>query len=318
MTSNQIAVDARGEVRFAAIWRVVVHRKYLVAALATAFTLAAVVLALTATPMYRADIVIMQVHQSSVGGAAGSVAAQLGEVASLAGVSLSSGMENSREPVAVLKSRDVIEKFIEKYRLLPTLFTGSSRHANMWFGVQEFASQILTIHEDPREGETTVSIRWKDPVIAARWANDFVALANELLRERDLQNASRDIAYLKDQIANTRDEELRLVLYNLMQSETKTLMLANERPDYAFMIIDAAAVPGQRVSPKRTLIVIAGLMAGILFGVISALAINVLWASDYSDEKYASNATWTQSTYQPDVRQGVKPVAETRADESRD
>lgn len=275
MTNSPIAVDAGGEVPFAAIWRVVVRRKYLVTTFAAVFTVAAIALALTATPMYRADIVVMQVQQSSLGGAAGSVAAQLGEVANLAGVSLGSGMQNSREPVAVLKSRDVVEKFIQKYQLLPALFKRRSQHAKMWFGVQEFASRVLTIHEDPREGETTVSIRWTDPVVAARWANDFVALVNELLRERDLDKASRDIAYLNVQISRTKDEELRLVLYTLMQSETKTLMLANERPDYAFTVIDPAIAPMERVSPKRTLIVVAGLMAGILLGVLTALAINV-------------------------------------------
>src|SRR6185312_331654 len=129
MATNQIALDAGGEVRFAAIWRVVAQRKYLVAAFATVFTAAAIVLAMTATPMYRADVVIMQVKQSSLGGAAASVASQLGEVANLAGVSL--GSESSREPIAVLKSRDVIAKFIQKYQLAPTLLKGSAQHANM-------------------------------------------------------------------------------------------------------------------------------------------------------------------------------------------
>lgn len=280
MATNQIALDAGGEVRFAVIWRVVVHRKYLVAAFATIFTIAAIVLALTATPMYRADVVIMQVKQSSLGGPAASVASQLGEVASLAGVSL--GSDNSREPIAVLKSRDVVAKFIQKYQLVPTLLKGSSQHANMWFAVQYFGAQVLTIHEDPREGVTTVSIRWKEPVTAAQWANDFVALVNELLRERDLEEATKDIAYLKDQISNTKDEDLRVVLYNLIQSEDKTLMLANERQAYAFTVVDPAVTPGQRVSPKRSLIVIAGLMAGLLLGILVALAMNVFGTTEGS------------------------------------
>src|SRR6185312_203377 len=309
MTSNSIALDTGGEVRFAEIWRVVVRSKYLVAAFATVFTVAAIALALTATPMYRADIVVMQVHQQSAGGVGGSVAAQLGEVASLAGVSLGSGMDNSRESIAVLKSRDVVEKFIQKYQLLPVIFKKRSRNTNMWFGVQEFASRVLTIHEDPRDGETTVSIRWTDPVTAARWANDFVALVNELLRERDLDKANRDIAYLKDQISRTKDEELRLVLYTLMESETKTLMLANERPDYAFTVVDPAVAPMERVSPKRTLIVVAGFMAGILLGVLAALAINVFGTPDYSDAD-ALNAAWMKGKYGPEVRHAAKPVAD--------
>lgn len=317
MTTNQIAPDGYGEVRFAALWRVVVQRKYLVATFTSVLAIAAVVLALTATPMYRADVVIMQVKQSSLGGPAASVATQLGEVASLAGVSL--GPENSREPTAVLKSRDVIARFIQRYQLVPTLLKGASQHAGMWFAVRAFASQVLTIHEDPREGETTVSMRWTDPTIAARWANDFVALVNELLRERDLEQANRDLAYLKDQVSNTKDEDLRIVLYNLIQSEDKTLMLANERPDYAFTIIDPAVIPGERVSPKRTLIVIAGLAAGFLCGVLFALAMNVFGAIEGSDENYTTKSTRMTRAAGPGARRDVMgPGAEARGNEAHD
>jgi len=71
-----------------------------------------------------------------------------------------------------------------------------------------------------------VSIDNGDAVTAARWANGYVALANELVRSRALDDAKRNVAYLNEQIARTNEVELRRIMYNLVEDQTKTLMLA--------------------------------------------------------------------------------------------
>jgi hypothetical protein len=96
---------------------------------------------------------------------------------------------------------------------------------------------------------TVVAIDWTDPATAAQWANGFVALANELLRTRALVESKRNIAYLNDQISKTDVVELRRVLYGLIESETKTLMLANGRPEYAFRVVDPAVPPELKTRP---------------------------------------------------------------------
>jgi uncharacterized protein involved in exopolysaccharide biosynthesis len=59
-------------------------------------------------------------------------------------------------------------------------------------------------------------------------------------------------------------------MYNLIESETKTLMLANARAEYAFTVVDPAVVPEERVSPRRTLMVLSGLFIGMVVGVLIA------------------------------------------------
>jgi uncharacterized protein involved in exopolysaccharide biosynthesis len=120
--------------------------------------------------------------------------------------------------------------------------------------------------QDKRTGLTSVAISWKDPVIAARWANDFVALANELIRARAESDSSRDIAYLNKQVAQTNVLDLQRIFYSLIESETKTLMLANARTDYAFKNVDPAVAPEQKTSPKRAVIVIFGILVGFAIG----------------------------------------------------
>ena len=110
-----------------------------------------------------------------------------------------------------------------------------------------------------------------DPVTAARWANGLVGLANELLRTRALEEAQRNIAYLNAQADRTNEVELRRAIFNLIESETKTLMLANGRTEYAFRVVDPAVPPEIRSGPHRTLLLVTGLLVGLLLGGVAVL-----------------------------------------------
>jgi uncharacterized protein involved in exopolysaccharide biosynthesis len=226
-------------------------------------------IALTATPIYRAETTVTEVQNDGMGCGV-SLASQLGGLASLAGMKSPVG-DSSRAVKAVLKSRELVEQFIKRNNLLPKLSSGPTP-SSLWFAVRQFRGGVLSIHEDLTEGVTTVAIEWNDPVTAARWANDIVALANEVIRTRALERSKANIAYLDGQIANTNVVELRAVMYKLIESETKTVMLANGRKDYAFAVIDSAVPPEIRTSPKRTLIVLLGATLGLFLGIMIALA----------------------------------------------
>ena len=52
------------------------------------------------------------------------------------------------------------------------------------------------------------------------------------------------------------------LLYDIMQKQTETMMLANVKKEYAFKIINPAYPPELRFYPKRTTIVIVGSVLG--------------------------------------------------------
>ena len=226
--------------------------------------LVAVYLALTAIPIFKAEAVVAEVHDAGMS-AASSLANQFGGIASLAGISLPGG-GTDRQAEAVLQSRHLVEEFIKSQGLLTELFRDSKKPLTLWMAVKRFREGVLTIHEDKRTGLTTVAIEWKDPAVAARWANDFVALANELIRTRAKEDASRNIAYLNKQVAQTNVVELQRVMYNLIETESKTLMLANARVEYAFTIVDPAVPPELKIRPKRLLMVVTGTLIGLMIG----------------------------------------------------
>ena len=102
-----------------------------------------------------------------------------------------------------------------------------------------------------------------------------MALTNELIRTRALDDATRNIAYLNSHIAQTTVLEVQRVMYKLIENETKTQMLASGRLEYAFTSVDPAVPPELRISPQRTLIVLGGVVLGLVIGCVVAFLHNM-------------------------------------------
>jgi uncharacterized protein involved in exopolysaccharide biosynthesis len=259
------------EIDLAVIWYVVARYKLLIGLCVAICGIGAALFAFTATPQYRAEVTIADARESTMGNAGG-ISGQLGGLASLAGVTLGSGSGASREAHAILKSRQLAEQFVQRYELAARLMSDSSLQPTLWRSVARFQKDILNVDEDRRSGMVAVSVYWRDRKEAAQWANDYVALANEVIRKRAAADAQRNIGYLTEQMKLTGSVEVQHALANLIESETKTLMLAQGRADYAFTIIDPAVSPEVKASPKRAIILVVGIVAGIFAGVLIALA----------------------------------------------
>jgi uncharacterized protein involved in exopolysaccharide biosynthesis len=228
------------------------------------FGIAAGTYAFLATPIFRAEITVTAVKDRQESGSG--LGGQLGDIANLAGVNLGNNADGQAAK-AVLGSRHLIQVFIERYGLLPILRGRAAQAPTLWRGVNRFHDNILSINDDSRKGVTIIAMNWTEPAVAARWANDFVALANELIRTKALNEAKRNVDYLTEQTAKTSSVDMQQALYNLIYSETKKLMLANERVEYAFAVADPAVAPEIRSSPKRKMLLLGGVGFGLFVGI---------------------------------------------------
>ncbi|MEP7242278.1 MAG: Wzz/FepE/Etk N-terminal domain-containing protein [Gammaproteobacteria bacterium] len=250
--------------------------KLLIGGVTLAAIAIAIYLAMTAPLIYRAEVVVTPVREGGPGSTASSLLGQFGGLASLAGINLGANTGVGPEAQALLESRRLIEEFVRRNKLVPVLFPHSSPPPSLWLAVRDFRKDVVTVQLDKRTGITTVSVEWTDPRTAATWANGLVALANELLRARALESASRNIEFLHKQIAQTNVLELQHVMYNIIETETKTLMLANARAEYAFMVVDPAVAPEERSSPRRAVMVVTGAALGFIGGSLLAFLHNAL------------------------------------------
>ncbi len=234
----------------------------------------------TRTRYWRSEVVFAPTNGS--GGIGDLGGGSLGGLAALAGVNIGGAGKRSEEFLEYLRSQGFTRQFIEKHDLLPVLFANKwDARAGKWKtddpptladGEKRFSKKLRQITEDRRTGIVKLAITWSDRELAAKWANLFIAEADDALRQRAIAEYTRSLAYLTNESANTSVVELRAAIYKTMESELRDAMLARTRDAYAFKILDPAIVRDykDRDSPNRILYGLGGALAGLLTGIIIA------------------------------------------------
>jgi uncharacterized protein involved in exopolysaccharide biosynthesis len=64
---------------------------------------------------------------------------------------------------------------------------------------------------------------------------------------------------------------MQTVFYQLIEEQTKTIMLAEVSPEYVFQTIDPANFPDEKTKPNRPLIVILGTFFGVMLSLLIVL-----------------------------------------------
>ena len=251
-------------------WKTIVGITILCTGLAFAY-------ALHAPEVFKAETLLAPASEEKSG--ASSVLSQFGGLAAMAGVTIPSD-SNIERVLATINTRVFLKKFVEEKNLLPVIFEDFWDVAsNSWklpLGQEAFISEdgisplreAIEVDQD-KSGLITLSISWKDPEVAAQWANDLVKQLNEQLREQAIADSKKRVGYLEQELAKTTLQDMRAVLYNLLESEKQKAMLANVNEDFALEVIDPAVAPETREKPKRKLIVALGGVCGGFLGIFA-------------------------------------------------
>jgi len=240
------------------------------------FAFCAIVYSYLATPIYRAETVLLPVTLDE-SQASARLPAGLGGLASLASFGL--GNSSSKvEALATLVSRSFVSAFIENNNLLPVLFAEDwNNNAGTWIDVAPSESQayefflddVLHIVDDSLTGLVVVRVRWSDSETAASWANRIVARLNREMRKRAIDDANKSMSFLKDELTRTNILGVQLSINSLMEKQVNRIMLANVNEQFAFRIIDPAFTvdEDQADFPNRPLLASVGFVFGFLMAV---------------------------------------------------
>ena len=255
------------------MWKTIVGITILCLVLAFAY-------ALYAPKVFKAETLVAPASEENSG--ASSALSQFGGLAAMAGISIPSD-SNVEQVVATLQSRKFLRQYIESKKLLPVLFEDIwDAESQSWLvethedepteqkAVESFKT-ILSVDENKKSGLISLSISWKNPEVAAEWANDLVKQLNEQLREQAIADSQKRVGYLEQELAKTTLQDMRTVLYNLLESEKQKAMLANVNEDFALQVIDPAVAPELCEKPKRKLIVALGGVFGGFLGIFAVL-----------------------------------------------
>ena len=298
-TVNNMAMDDEIDLKelFVVLW----SGKWLISAITCVVAAASVAIALMLPNIYTANALLAPAEQS--GGGMSALMQQYGGLASLAGVSLPGGEDGSRAQLGMqlMKSRAFIGDFVERRDILPELMAvkawdaGSGRivfdpesydaASKIWVRETEAPrsptpsaqeahkafSAILGVSQDKQTGFVSVSIEHQSPAVAAQWVNWLIEDVNSAVKAQDVSEAEKSIEYLREQVSNTSLADLQAVFFDLIQSQTETVMLAEVRQEYVFKTIDPAVAPEEKSKPSRALICVLGTLLGGMFGVVIVL-----------------------------------------------
>lgn len=289
------------EIDLAELWGVIWAGKFTIIIISLIFAVASILFALSKPNIYKASSILAPVSAEGSAGGLAALAGQFGGLASMAGINLGSGGgDKTTLALEILKSRSFIEKFIAKHGLLVPIMAAEDwdmatdtlmldddlydQVNNKWvrevrppkkvepsyWEAYEAFSELLSISQDKTTSIVTIQIEYYSPIMAQRWLTWLISDVNEFMRNQDQKEAQDSIDYLTEQLKNIKVTTMETVFYQLIEEQTKSMMLTKVKAEYALKTIDPSQVPDEKSGPKRALIVILGTVLG---GILSVLIV---------------------------------------------
>ena len=266
------------EIDLAELWRAIWGGKLTIIAISFLFAVSSIFFALSKPNVYKASALLAPASAEGGAGGLGALAGQFGGLASMAGINLGGGGgDKTALALEIIKSRSFIENFIEKHHLLVPIMAAEKwdmtsdtlilddelydqsnkkwiRDVNppkkpepsSWEAYDYFSKEILSVSQDKTSAMVTVQLEYFSPAIAKQWLTWLIADVNEFMREQDQKEAQDSINYLKAKLEQIEVASMETVFYQLIEEQTKNMMLTQVKAEYVLKTIDPPQVPEKK------------------------------------------------------------------------
>tara|TARA_B110000008_G_scaffold193854_1_gene192423 strand:+ start:251 stop:1195 length:945 start_codon:yes stop_codon:yes gene_type:complete len=290
------------------VFHVLFHEKWIIVSVTGLMSIIGIIYSLLLPNIYESKAILVPVNSSS--SISRSIRNYSG-LAGLAGINIPSAEDagNSTKAIKKISSLSFFENNILTNINLPDLMAIKSWNSeantlvydesiynlddNTWVreysyprkqipSAQEsfevFKSKHLILNVDEMTGFITLSIKHQSPFVAKEWAALIVDEVNTYYRQKDKAESETASSYLNEQISMTSLSEIKQVLAQLLQEETKKLTLIEANTSYVFDYIDPPAVMEKKSDPKRSIICILSGIMGVILGITLALVRNYIFS----------------------------------------
>lgn len=295
---DSLSAPRDDEIDLREIWSVLWDGKWWVTSITFLFAVGSVIFALSLPNQYKAEVVLAPAQEQN-GGMSG-LAAQYGGLAAMAGINLGAASNSDvDQALALVTSWPFLHRFVEKYKIKPLVMAvegwdrASGRiiydeeiynsETREWtrepkpdrpveptsYEVYEKFIQMLAVNQDTATGLIQLSVEHYVPSLAYEWVGLLTLELNRHFQMRDIREANRNIDYLREKVEETSIAEMQSVFYRMIESQMKTLMLAEVSDEYLVKSVVEARLPERKSKPRKALICIIGTILGSLLGMIS-------------------------------------------------
>ncbi len=296
MDSNNEELSYYQNYAFSDLLNLFWEKKVFILILSSIFAVSSVIFALSIPDKYTSYTLVMPKESQSQNS---SMTSGLGNIARLTGVPIQNNeTDKSRLGIEILKSRNFVSNFINNRDIKIDLMAsnGWNRKENIlnydsrlfdqntknWINVNKKDSKeptlqeaykfwmesVFEINKDKATGFITISIKHFSPVISQRWSNWLIEDINNVMREKDLEEASKSLDFLNQKVLLNNNQDMQNLLYVLIQKEMETEMMAYANDDYVFSVIDPAIIPEVKSEPSRSLICFIITLIGFLASLV--------------------------------------------------
>ena len=277
------------------IFEIIWNNKFKIFFINTLFIAAGIMFALSLPNKFTSTALLKTTSEESQSMIA-NLASQYSGIASMAGISLpGSTSDSSALAIETLKSKFLFNEIIETPYFRENIFASKSLdpilgeivydsklydfNSSSWvrkpkgnikekpsnIEVYEVFKKTFNVVKNKETGFIKISYEHISPKFSKIVLDAMVQKANQLTRLNAMDSTSKSIEYLKLQLDDTQQNEIKSSINAVMESQLKKQMLANVQVDYLITPIDPPFVPEKKSSPSRALICIISLFLGIIF-----------------------------------------------------
>lgn len=206
---------------------------------------------------------------------------------SIASISSSFGIQigspSEVEDLEVLfNSNDLTVRVFRKYNLWPVVFPddfdpktgqlkvtwmdrlrgekGDYKDPGDWDAIR-VSEESLNVSANKKRGTLSISFDSSSPESSANITKYYLEEAKSRLQEEALERAMKNKQFIEVQIQKTVDALTRDRLYTLYGQEVEGEMLARNREQFGFTVIDSPRIPDRKAGPHRAIGAVIATMA---------------------------------------------------------
>ena len=281
---------------FQVLWK---GKKFIIL-IAAIFAISAVVYSLQLTNYYQSKTLVVTRGDSLNQG----LSSQYSGLAAIAGINLpSSGDDKALQAIELIKSRKFVKLLLTFDNILPSIMAQKSYNTSskeLLFNQKIYDSEtkiwkrkptqnrrikpsyleahkvymndMMSISQDKKTGLVSISVEHISPVFAKEFLELIVREANLLIRNRDIEESSKALKYLKSELSKTSFVETKESINSLIEGQLETRMMASIHDEYSLISLEPPFIPEEKFRPKRSFLVI---IATILGGMLSVMIVLV-------------------------------------------